>query len=325
MDIIIDKETAGKNIRQFLRSDLGYSSGMLKKLKFSPGGILVNGQFVTVRYELKEGDTLSIACEDTDEDTSPYITPIQLDIGIAYEDEHLTVVDKPHSMPAHPSLGHRDDTVANALAFRYQEKPYVFRPVNRLDRDTSGLMITANTRLAAFKLYKSMISGDIKKAYVAVLDGHFSEDSGVITSYMGRCEDSIVMRRICDREEKDAKLAITVYRTVYRGDKYSVVLASPVTGRTHQLRLHFSSMGYPITGDTMYGRENQDISRHALHSFFTSFTHPESGKRIKLISPIPEDMKSLLDDEEYKIAFSDIKNNTDKLIASADKHENQKL
>ncbi|MBR4072029.1 MAG: RluA family pseudouridine synthase [Clostridia bacterium] len=294
MDILINKAFAGKNIKQLLIGEMGYSSRMLKRLKFSPDGILVNGQFRTVRYELKEGDILSIACEDTNEDTSPYIIPVDLKIGIAYEDEHITIANKPPFMPAHPSLGHRDDTVANALAFRYNEKPYVFRPVNRLDRDTSGLMITANTRLAAFKLYQSMINGEIKKAYIAILDNTPQKKCDILISHMARCSDSIVKRKICDENEPDAKIAITAYRTIAETDNYAVVLASPVSGRTHQLRLHFSEMGCPITGDTMYGEKNESIPRHALHSAYTSFPHPESKETISLYSPLPEDMAAIL-------------------------------
>lgn len=297
MDILIDKNISGKNIKQLLIGEMGYSSRMLKRLKFSPGGILVNEQFKTVRYELKEGDILSIACEDTEEDTSPYIVPVELEIGIAYEDEHMTIADKPHSMPAHPSLGHRDDTVANALAYRYSQKPYVFRPVNRLDRDTSGLMITANTRLAAFKLYQNMINGEIKKAYIAILDNTPPKDIDILVSYMGRCEDSIVKRKICDENDSAAKIAVTAYRTIAKTDKYTVVLASPVTGRTHQLRLHFSSVGCAVTGDTMYGKENEQICRHALHAAYTALPHPQTNEIITLYSPLPEDMVSLIGED----------------------------
>ncbi len=294
MDILIDKENDGKTIKQLLLKDMGYSTHMLKKLKFTEGGILVNGQFKTVRYVLQSGDVLSLACEDTEEDTSPYITPVDLKLSIAYEDEHLTVADKPPSMPAHPSLGHRDDTVANALAFRYQEKPYVFRPVNRLDRDTSGLMICANTRIAAYRLYQSMICGDIKKAYVAILDASPEKDADVLVSFMGRCEDSIVKRRIFDDASDGAKIAVTAYRIIAKTEKYTVVAASPITGRTHQLRLHFASIGCPITGDTMYGNENADISRHALHSAYTVLPHPETKEALNITSPLPDDMKNLL-------------------------------
>lgn len=297
MDILIDKENAGKNIRTLLRGDMGYSSGMLKKLKFSEGGILVNGEFQTVRYELKEGDVLSIACEDTDGDVSPYIIPFDLDIGIAYEDTHLTVVNKPHNMPAHPSFGHRDDTVANALAYRYSGEPYVFRPVNRLDRDTSGLMICARTRLSAYKLYKSMINSEIKKVYIAVLLGKPSEDGGIIKTYVNRCDDSIVKRRVCDENEDGAKEAITVYKTLFSTDKYTVVAASPITGRTHQLRLHFAHIGCPIVGDTMYGSESAEIDRHALHAAALRFPHPEVGNILTVFAPVPDDMKKLMDDE----------------------------
>ena len=298
MDILINKEDAGKTIKKVLISDLGYSSRMIKKLKFSEGGILVNGQFKTVRYELKEGEILSLACEDTDEDTSPYIVPVQLDIGIAYEDEHLTVIDKPPLMPAHPSLGHKDDTAANALAYRYNGQPYVFRPVNRLDRDTSGLMITANTKHDAYKLYKSMINGDISKAYIAILDGYIEKDEDILVSYMSRCTDSIIKRRICAETEPDAKIAVTAYRVLMRCDGHSVVLASPVTGRTHQLRLHFSSIGYPICGDTMYGEYSNLIPRHALHSSYTSFIHPAGGDTVRLFSPLPQDMKNIIGNEK---------------------------
>lgn len=301
MDILIDKENAGKNIRTLLRGDMGYSSGMLKKLKFSHGGILVNGEFQTVRYELSEGDVLSIACEDTDSDVSPYIIPFDLDIGIAYEDTHLTVVDKPHNMPAHPSFGHRDDTVANALAYRYSGEPYVFRPVNRLDRDTSGLMICARTRPAAFKLYKSMVNSDIKKVYIAVLSGKPENSQGIIRTYVSRCEDSIVKRRICSEKEDGAKEAVTVYKTLFCKAKYTVVAASPLTGRTHQLRLHFAHIGCPIAGDTMYGDPSPEIERHALHAAALRFPHPESGEILTVTSPIPRDMMKLTGDSELKI------------------------
>ena len=321
MDIIIDENNKGKAIRELLRRDMGYSSGMLKKLKFSPGGILVNGEFVTVRYILQEGDILSIACEDTDDDTSPYITPVDLPLGIAYEDEHVTVIHKPHAMPAHPSLGHRDDTVANALAYRYSDKPYVFRPVNRLDRDTSGLMITANTRLAAFNLYKEMIGGKIKKAYIAVLDGEIDNDRDILEAYMGRCEDSIVKRRICSPLENDAKKAITAYITLHKNKDHSLVLASPITGRTHQLRLHFSSIGHPITGDTMYGNEHSVLKRHALHSAYTSFSHPHNGQLISLFSPVPEDISDIMDNEMRSIVTNEITNYTKQLLLMIKEYE----
>ncbi len=239
MTIHIDAAIAGKTIREYLRCDLGYSGGMLKRLKFMDGGITVNGEFVTVRYILQEGDVLALASEDREEDTCPYMIPVDLPLKIAYEDEHITAVDKPPAMPAHPSHGHRLDTVANALAFRYAGTPFVFRPVNRLDGDTSGLMLTARSRLAASKMYQHMTSGSIRKLYIAILCGTPKSPFGEIRLPLCRCGDSIIMRRVAQPDEAGAKDACTLYRVLAENETYSVVLAAPITGRTHQLRVHF--------------------------------------------------------------------------------------
>ncbi len=293
MTIQIDETIAGKTIREYLRGVLGYSGGMLKRLKFMDGGITVNGNFVTVRYVLQEGDILQLLVEDRPEDTCPYMIPVELPVKIAYEDEHLTAVDKPPDMPAHPSLSHRMDTVANALAFRYADAPFVFRPVNRLDRDTSGLMLTARTRLAASQMYQHMIGGNIRKLYIAILCGTPKECCGEIRLPLCRCSDSIIMRRVATPGETGAKDAHTLYRVLFVGKTYTVVLAAPITGRTHQLRVHFSAIDCPLAGDTMYGGASIDISRHALHAAYLSFPHPQSGRNISLYSPLPDDMAAI--------------------------------
>ena len=154
MKIIITSEKAGKTIKELLLRDMAFSGGLLKSLKARENGITVNGEHKTVRYTLCEGDVLILADEDREEDTSPYITPSDIPIGIAYEDDHVTVADKPYAMPAHPSYSHRDDTVANALAHRYSSAPYVFRPVNRLDGDFIGALgcFTISLGNSGFKL-----------------------------------------------------------------------------------------------------------------------------------------------------------------------------
>ena len=293
MTIHIDAAIAGKTIREYLRCDLGYSGGMLKRLKFMDGGITVNGEFVTVRYILQEGDVLALASEDREEDTCPYMIPVDLPLKIAYEDEHITAVDKPPAMPAHPSHGHRLDTVANALAFRYAGTPFVFRPVNRLDGDTSGLMLTARSRLAASKMYQHMTSGSIRKLYIAILCGTPKSPFGEIRLPLCRCGDSIIMRRVAQPNEAGAKDACTLYRVLAKNETYSVVLAAPITGRTHQLRVHFSAIGCPLAGDTMYGGADTDISRHALHAAHLAFPHPERDENISLYSPLPGDMEKI--------------------------------
>lgn len=294
MDIIIENNYEGKLIREVLKKDLGYSVNLIKKLKFSPDGIKVNGQWVTVRYVLKHGDVLSLSIEDKPEDVSPYIIPADLPLEVIYEDEYVTAINKPYNMPSHPSHGHRMDTVANALAYRYADRTYVFRPVNRLDRDTSGCMLTANTKDSSFKMYLAMVDGRIRKTYLAVLDGIPKEREGVLFSYMHRREESIIVREECSPNIHDAKPAVTAYRVLADNGSQSLVIASPVTGRTHQLRLHFLGQGCPITGDTLYGNESPFISRHALHSWKTAFPHPMTGESITVTAPVPEDIASLM-------------------------------
>ena len=293
MTIQIDKIAAGKTIRDYLRVDLGYSGGMLKRLKFMEGGITVNGKFVTVRYVLQEGDCLGLRMDDRPEDTCPYMIPVDLPLKIAYEDAYLTAVDKPPAMPAHPSHSHRLDTVANALAFRYADAPFVFRPVNRLDRDTSGLMLTARTKLAAFQMYQHMTRGNIRKLYIAILCGTPIEPCGEICLSLCRCPDSIIQRKVAQEGDTGAKDARTVYRVLYAGETYTAVLAAPITGRTHQLLVHFSAIGCPLAGDTMYGGSDADIPRHALHAAHLSFPHPQDGRNISLYSPLPDDMAAI--------------------------------
>ena len=294
MDIRVSPAHAGKTIREFLTRDLGYSSNLLKRLKFSENGIRVDGQWVTVRHVLREGEVLSLAVEDRPEDVSPYLIPSDLPLGILYEDAWITAVNKPPDMPAHPSQGHHLDTAANALAYRYRDRVYVFRPVNRLDRDTSGYMLTSNTKDASYKMYAAMTEGRIAKRYLAVLDGIPAERAGEIRSYMRRKPDSVIEREECSPDADGAKLAVTRYRVLAGSDGRSLVLCSPLTGRTHQLRVQFAGIGCPITGDSLYGTASPLIPRHALHSWQTTFPHPMTGEEMTVTAPLPADMTALL-------------------------------
>ena len=301
MDILIENNYEGMLIREVLQRELGYSVNMIKKLKFSPDGIMVNGQWVTVRYVLKRGDLLSLYTEDKPEDVSPYIIPVDLPLEVVYEDEYVTVVNKPYNMPSHPSLGHKLDTVANALAYRYRDITYVFRPTNRLDRDTSGCMLTSNTRDASYKMMRAMMDGRIRKSYIAVTEGVPAEREGVLRSFMHRKAESIIEREECSPDEPDAKPAVTEYRVLCDNGQQAVILASPLTGRTHQLRIHFAGIGCPMIGDTMYGTGSEYIDRHALHSWKTVFPHPKNGEQIEVIAPLPEDITALMDKLGLKV------------------------
>ncbi|MBQ8746941.1 MAG: RluA family pseudouridine synthase [Clostridia bacterium] len=294
MEIHITSADAGKTILTLARRDLGFSSALLKKLKFTEGGILVNGAFVTVRYVLKEGDVLSFAMDDTEDDVSPYIVPAPLTLPVLFEDSEITAVNKPPDMPAHPSFGHRLDTVANALAYRYSERPYVFRPVNRLDRDTSGVMLTANTKLAAFRMAAAMQTGQIHKTYVAILHGKLPEKEGVITDPIRRTAESIITRETCSPDAPGAHTAETRYRVLAQTEGYTAVAAYPITGRTHQIRVHFTAHGCPLVGDDLYGAPSEWIARHALHAAVTVFPHPSTGEVVTVRAPLPDDMRALI-------------------------------
>ena len=196
-------------------------------------------------------------------------------------------------MPAHPSRGHRLDTLANALAFRYRDRIYVFRPVNRLDRDTSGCMLTSNTKDASYKMYAAMTGGRIRKEYLAVLDGIPAEREGTLRSHMRRKPDSVIEREECPPDAEGAREAVTEYRVLAVSDGHALVSASPITGRTHQIRVQFAGIGTPVTGDSLYGEGSPLIARHALHSARTTFPHPMTGDMMQVRAPLPEDMRRL--------------------------------
>ena len=294
MDVFIDAAKAGRTIRELLTGEFGFSSNLLKKLKFSENGIRVNGEWVTVRHMLREGEVLSLAVEDRPDDVSPYLIPSDIPLEILYEDEWITAVNKPPDMPAHPSQGHHLDTAANALAYRYRDRIYVFRPVNRLDRDTSGCMLTSNTKDASYKMYSAMTSGRIRKEYLAFLDGVPGEREGEIRSFLRRKPDSVIEREECPPDAPDAKESLTRYRVLAEAEGHALVLASPLTGRTHQLRVQFAGIGCPVTGDSLYGAASPLIPRHALHSVRTSFPHPVTGEEMTVTAPLPGDMRALI-------------------------------
>ena len=293
MQIIISDAQNGRILRYFLQNELRLSTKMIKNLKFSEDGILVNGKRVTVRYTLKSGDLLSLALED--EESAP-IEPVDLPLEVLYEDDELVVPSKPADMPTHPSHDHYGDTVANALAYRYASQgiPFVFRPINRLDRNTSGLLLIARNRVSAGRMSEAMRKGEIRKAYLAILDGRIEAMEGTIDACLHRTAESIIVREVCSPDAPDADRAVTEYTVLAVGEAHTLVLAKPITGRTHQLRVHFAHIGHPITGDDLYGTASPEISRHALHARELILPHPTSGRKLHLTAPLPPDMARLI-------------------------------
>ena len=295
MKFTITLSQQGQTVRAFIQQNLHVSSKMLKYLKYRPDGICVNGRQVTVRYLLQEGDVLSLATEDTEENHK--LEAVALPLDILYEDDDVVVPSKPANMPTHPSCDHHNDTVANALAYRYAAsgKAFVFRPVQRLDRNTSGLLLIARNKIAAGRLSICMKSHEIQKSYLALLDGVLREDQGEINVPLHRTEKSVILREVCPPDAPDADSALTRFRVLARGEAHTLVEASPITGRTHQLRVHFAYLGHPTTGDDLYGTPSPLISRHALHARTLSFPHPTTEEQLQLCAPLPDDMKQALE------------------------------
>lgn len=295
MDWKITERDDGCVLREWIKGNIRLSGKMMKYLKYRNDGILVNGERCTVRRVLRVGDTVTLAL--TDNSSSEELLAVDLPIEILYEDDALIAPSKPPNMPTHPSHNHHNDTLANALAFRYREAgvPFVFRPINRLDRDTSGVMLVARNKFSAGLLAKSMQSGEFQKIYWAILEGEMEEDAGLIDKPLHRTAASIIVREVCSPDAPDAEPARTRFRVLARGGGCTLVEAHPQTGRTHQLRVHFASLGHPICGDSLYGIDNGRIGRQALHAKELVFPHPITRAKIHLNAPIPADMQALID------------------------------
>ena len=294
MIFCVTGELCGKTMLSFLKSKLKISGAALAALKRDPKGILVNDRHVTVRYILCEGDRIYINQNDNEDEQSENITPVNIPLDVVFENEDIMVVDKPPYMPTHPSHGHLDDTLANAVAYLFKERdiPFVFRPIGRLDRNTSGISLIAKHRISASFLYYARQKDMIKKRYIALLEGEIATNGGwnLIETHMKRQEESIIVRCVSGEDEEGSFKAITRWRLLYTNGRISVVEAEPITGRTHQLRVHFSHVGHPIIGDDVYGTADASIGRHALHAASLSLPLPYGEIQKEFTSPPPADM-----------------------------------
>ncbi len=288
MIINIDISRKGKTVKEILFGELGLSRGQVVSLK-NGDGIRVNGEHVTVRYVLKENDILELDVEDSEEDMNDHITPVEIPIDILYEDEDVVCVNKPSGMPTHPSHNHHTDTLANALAYYYAQKgiPFVFRAVNRLDRETSGVVLVAKNRAASAKLSKSLQENKFEKIYYAVVCGIPEKEQGRIIAYISRKEGSIIFRKASE-SGKGSEYAETLYCCKEYYDDHTLLEVKPITGRTHQIRVHMQYIGHCIYGDGLYGAEAREGLM--LHASSLAFPLPD-GKTITVSAPLPHRFK----------------------------------
>ena len=290
IDYIIDEAGDGLRIEQYLRRK-GYSGQNLAEIKRMPKSVLVNGEHYYMKQKLNTGDHLSIHICETK--CSEKIPPVQIPLDIVYEDEDIIVINKQAGMPIHPSLNNYMNSMANALAWYYQEqgKPFIFRCCNRLDRDTSGLTVVAKHLVSGNILSEMVRRRDIHREYLAIVRGHVSPEAGTINAPLARKPGTIIERTV---DWEQGETAITHYRLVEERNGHSLISLRLETGRTHQIRIHMKYLGYPLIGDYLYNPDMEYIGRQALHSHRLSFTHPITGKPMEFTAPLPKDMEKVL-------------------------------
>ena len=293
MEFLVDDAHDGVLLRSFLKGTCGVSSRLLIQLKKRENGITVNGEHATVRRRLSAGDKVTIWEKDVLSQDA--FTPVSLPFSILYEDDALLVVDKPPGMPTHPSAGHNGDTLANALTWHFERRgePFVFRPVSRLDRDTSGILTLAKNQYVASKLCEAMQERRIRKTYLAFTDGLPPAEAGHIETGTRRREDFFVLREVCPVDAPGAALTVTEYRVAETFDGYALLEVHPLTGRTHQIRVHLAHLGCPILGDELYGSASTLVGRQALHAARLELSHPLTGEPLVFTSPLPPDLERL--------------------------------
>lgn len=281
-------------ISEFLKRK-GFSSQNIIELKKMERSVLINNEWMHMNYRLQANQELVIHIQENN--SNEHIVPIALPFPIVYEDEDIVVINKPANMPIHPSQNNYENTLANAAAYYYeirQNTPFTFRCINRLDRDTTGLTILAKNMYSANILASYMQERKIKRLYVAILDGSLEKKWGTLNRPIGRKDNSTIEREI---NYQHGEKAITHYYRIEQFGNYQLAAFQLETGRTHQIRVHMSSINAPLVGDTLYNTKPSAtlMNRQALHAYRISFPHPISGKTMKFVAPVPEDMASFLD------------------------------
>lgn len=286
----IREEHAGLSIRSYLRTVHKFSRRLLTSIINEGGCIEVNGKEQTVKYLLRAGDELKLTFPP--EKKNKYMIPENIPLDIIYEDNDLLVINKPPHVVTMPSLNHPTGTIAHGLLAYYEKHqiPYTIHIVTRLDRDTSGLMLVAKHRYCHSLLSFAQQSGQIYRTYKAIVHGHLQQTSGTINAPIGRKEGSIIERTVT----QSGKKAITHYNVTEELNDYSLLHIELETGRTHQIRVHFSHVGHPLVGDDLYGGSKKYMKRQALHCYKLSFIHPITHVRKTFCIPPPHDMKQFI-------------------------------
>lgn len=287
---IIAKDEAGMTVKQYLKKRRQFSRRLLSRLTKEKNSILVNNKERRIDYRLKINDRLTITFPT--EQIGARMKAEQISLNIVYEDEFLLIINKPPHIAAMPSFNYPTGTIANGILGYYEKEnlPYTVHIVTRLDRNTSGLMVIAKHHYS-HSLFSQMMQKDLLiRKYTAIVQGYMKTTLGTITAPISRAEDSIIKRKV----HETGKRAITHYQVQQRTDHYSLVHIQLETGRTHQIRVHFSHIGHPLIGDDLYGKASKHIDRQALHCHEVQFNHPVTQEKMIFTANLPKDIQDLL-------------------------------
>ena len=296
LSLKITSDDHAKTVKQLLKGKLHISERLIKELKFADK-ILLNSIPVHVNALVKEGDLLEALVES--EEYNESILPEPMDLEILYEDENLIAINKPPHMVVHPTFRHQSGTVANGLMHHLLDRGVktLVRPVSRLDRDTSGIILFALNPFIQQGLIRQMNDKTFTKEYVGLVHGIIEQDSGIIDLPIGRQEGSIMLRHVTP----DGAPSVTHFKVLERFSNTTYLRFMLETGRTHQIRVHCQAAGHPLIGDTLYPLSAFEsiypdlMPRQALHSYRAIFTHPYTNKLLDLHAPIPDDIMNTLE------------------------------
>jgi 23S rRNA pseudouridine1911/1915/1917 synthase len=306
---IQSQEEAGQRLDRYLASALeGISRTRVQQL-IAEGAVLVNGSPSKAGYALRVGDTVQLSRASLLKPQASNLKPLYLSLDIVYEDSDLLVVNKAAGMVVHPAPGHHDDTLVNALLAYCPELRGVgrdgdeLRPgiIHRLDKDTSGLIIVAKNRRTLTALIEQMKRHEVVKRYLALVEGSLPLDQGSIEAPIGRDPRHRQHMAITTIDSKEARTHFRVLQRYPHG--HTLLLLQLETGRTHQIRVHLKAIGYPIVGDPVYGPRDKQcgltLKRQFLHAYQLKFVHPGTKAILELEAPLPDDLKSVLHQEEF--------------------------
>ena len=275
-------------LRQVLKKEFNISNRLLTKLKKN-ACIKVNDNNCYIDFKIKSGDIITVAIDFIEE--SENIVPTKMKLNIIYEDSYMLIINKPPFLAVHPSHLHYEDTLSNGVKYYFDTigLKRKIRPINRIDKDTSGIVIFAKNEYIQECLIKQMQAHIFKKYYISALEGNIEKLKGSIVAPISRKENSIIERCVNDNGET----AITHYCVLENLNNYCLVKFELETGRTHQIRVHSKYIGHPILGDTLYGKPSDLISRQALHAYSVKFIHPITKENLEFVAEIPNDIKKL--------------------------------